>query len=212
MTHQIIDGDGGVVVYGRPGHEWLVDEADNVYSQFGEDGIIGAIFERIGMANHWCFECGADDGVKMSNVRNLYQHGWECIQVECRRERYDLLCTNSPSTRNVLAKVGEGEWTLDTLLRSNGAPVDIDLLVLDIDGQEYWVLTDMVRYTPRVLVVEYECPDKDSGPPPRGETACIQAGSSAMIELLERKGYEVVCQTSCNMIAVRSDLADKLSA
>lgn len=204
--------EDGIVAYGREGHEWLVNRAANKYSQFGEDGIIAAIFERIGMANRWCFECGASDGVKLSNVRHLWEHGWECIQVECDREKFELLCLNSPGARNMLAKVGDNEWTLDTLLKVNEAPDDIDLVVLDIDGQEYWVLHDMERFTPRVLVVEYECPDRDSPPPARGETACKQAGSSATIGLLERKGYTVVCQTSCNMIAVRADLAGRLES
>lgn len=202
--------EDGIVAYGREGHEWLVAKAANKYSQFGEDGILAAIFERIGMANRWCFECGAYDGVKNSNVRHLWEHGWECIQVEANREKYEELLLNCPGARNMLAKMGHDEWPLDTLLRANGAPLDIDLVVLDIDGQEYWVLSDMERYTPRVLVVEYECPDKDSPPPVRGDTACRQAGSSAIIGLLESKGYTVVCQTSCNMIAVRADLAGRL--
>ena len=212
MTHRIVDTDNAIVAYGVEGYEWLVDRAANTYSQFGEDGIVDAIFGRIGTANRWCFECGASDGVFFSNTGRLSDDGWECVMVESDRDKYDSLTMRRPLAHNVYAKIGTDDWTIDTILKLNGAPLDLDLLVLDIDGQEYWVLHDMKRYTPRVVMVEYECPDMDSPPPDRGEPACKQAGSSWMTQLVESKGYTVVCKTSCNIIAVRSDLADKLSA
>ena len=47
-----------------------------IYSQFGEDGIIKEILNRIGekSLDNWCVEFGARDGIIDSNCYNLINH------------------------------------------------------------------------------------------------------------------------------------------
>ena len=74
---------------GRAAFRWLEDRASrtdiNVYSQFGEDGILAAIFEKLGTCNKWVLECGASDGVFFSNSRKLIEEGWNGVLVEADR-------------------------------------------------------------------------------------------------------------------------------
>ena len=56
--------------------EFLVGQESNVHSQFGEDGLLAVLFERIGTENRWCFECGASDGLIYSNTKVLRDDGW----------------------------------------------------------------------------------------------------------------------------------------
>lgn len=188
----------------------------NQYSQFGEDAAIEAIFERIGTANKWCFEAGAADGLFFSNTRRLIEQGWNAVLVEPDDRMWAELVKRYPSDVKGVAclKTAMGlenlgvTTTIDRALTIAGAPLDIDLLCLDIDGQEYHVINSMVDYQPRVLVVEYD-PDADPMfiPAPNGEG---QAGYLAMVYVMQARGYEIVCRTKCNLIAVRDDLVNPL--
>lgn len=190
----------------------------NQYSQFGEDAAIEAIFERIGTANTWCFEAGAADGLFFSNTRRLVEQGWNALLIEPDHRMFSELVKRYPDPKastilcwNMWLGLSDDGWnvtTIDSALKAAGAPIDIDLLSLDVDGQEYHIINSMVKYRPRVLVVEYD-PDVDPMfiPAPDGEG---QAGYLAMVYVVQARGYEIVCRTKCNLIAVRADLVDPL--
>ncbi len=61
---------------------WLHGKALNVYTQFGEDGLIDAVFDRIGTTNRECFEVGASDGRWYSNTLRLREDGWGAVLME----------------------------------------------------------------------------------------------------------------------------------
>lgn len=189
----------------------------NLYSQHGEDGILAAIFERIGTANKWCFECGAADGLFFSNTRRLIDAGWNAILIECDggdftklRERY----TDAPRVCLMQAflvadkRDNLTEITLDGVLARFRAPEEIDLVVLDIDSQEYYIVNSLTAHRPRVLVVEYDpLAEPMFIPELRGKG---QAGLMAMRYVCEARGYEAICKTPTNLICVRKDLAPML--
>src|SRR6266851_5471757 len=75
-------------------YAWLSGQARNVYSQFGEDGVIDAIFRVIRSANRWCFECGAADGLFFSNTRRLVREGWDAVLVEADAAAFHRLEAN----------------------------------------------------------------------------------------------------------------------
>lgn len=185
----------------HPQCEWLRGCARDEFSQFGEDGLVDAIFGRIGLENRHAFECGGHDGLTYSNTARL--KGWSCLLVERDEALSQKAKENRPDAVHVC-----GDITLtgvDGVLLWAEMPRDLDLLVIDIDGQDYWIVHDM-EFTPRVLMVEYECPDRGSPPPERGDTSQRQAGSAAVQGMLEAKGYTVVVRTDCNAIAVRDEL------
>lgn len=187
---------------------WLVGMDRNVYSQFGEDGLVDAIFERIGTTNQWAFECGASDGLEYSNTARLC--GWHCVLMEADAKHLPALIRNRPGATVIHGRLGPNGKSLDEVLSDCKAPIDIDFVVIDIDGQDYWVLDALNMYMPRVIMVETECPNKDSEPPRWGDTAPLQAGRKQIHALLEAKGYTVIVQTDCNAIGVRNDLVHKL--
>lgn len=188
----------------------------NVYSQHCEDAILEAIFERIGTENKWCFECGAAEGLFFSNTKRLIDRGWNAILIECDGSDYERLTRRYAGTEHVhcmqrflvAQPQSAAEITIDDALQHFDAPPDIDLLVLDIDSQEYFLVNSMTRFKPRALVVEYD---------PTAEPMFIpelrgagQAGMMAMRYVCEARGYEVICKTPTNLICVRKDLAHLL--
>ena len=56
--------------------ENLNNFSKKIYSQFGEDGILLEILNRLKNKNldKWCVEFGAKDGISYSNTYNLIKH------------------------------------------------------------------------------------------------------------------------------------------
>src|SRR5687768_11564360 len=69
---------------------WLLGRQRNDTSQFGEDGLIEAVLDRIGETNRWCFEVGAADGLFFSNTKRLRDAGWNCILIEANAEQANI--------------------------------------------------------------------------------------------------------------------------
>ncbi len=183
---------------------WLNSRAANVYSQFGEDGVVAAVLEVIRPANRWCFECGAADGLFFSNTRRLVREGWDAVLVEQDAAAFQRLCDNTRDDREHVHLVCERLDTIDPVLRHAGAPEDIDLVAIDVDGQDYHLFNSMLRYRPRIVIVEYD-PNApaDFIPDVGGEG---QAGLEAMRRLAAGRFYTEVYRSWCNLVLVRQPL------
>lgn len=183
-------------------------EPKNLYSQFGEDGIIEAIFNKIGTANKWVMECGAADGIFFSNSRKLIEEGWSALLIEADEKQFEKLAQryleNPRITCYNYRAVPTGAYSLDTLLAKAEAPTDIDLVVIDIDGQDFHVFNSLLKYRPRVVIVEFDPNTHPDFIPEIGGAGL--AGRDAIIRLGIGKLYTPICQTWCNAIFVRQDL------
>ena len=63
--------------------------SNNITSQFGEDGIIKEIFNRIGTKYKICVELGAWDGKHFSNTWNLwFNNEWHAILIEADKNKF----------------------------------------------------------------------------------------------------------------------------
>lgn len=191
---------------------WLAEKRYNKYSQFGEDGILEAVFERIGMANKWCCECGAADGIFFSNTKALIEEGWSALLIEAD-QRQAKKCAEVHKENEKVHVYCEriepgGLHGFDFALKAFDAPLDLDLLVIDVDGQDYWLFNSLVRYYPRVVMVEYDPTSDKEYIPPMGEPG--QAGLHAIINLGIGKYYWPVAITSTNVIFVQQELCPML--
>lgn len=188
-------------------------EPFNVYSQFGEDGYLAAIFERIGVDFNYCVDVGAADGILFSNVRRWLEKGWGGVLIEKDDKRYDALVRNTGTIgfdkirchRREVKPTGES--SLDSILLRENAPLDFDLLSIDVDGQDYYIWNSLLCFKPRVVVIEYD-PEADPMFIPQLGGAG-QAGSRAMMYVAAARGYLTVKQTQTNLICVRKDICEK---
>ena len=129
-----------------------------VFSQFGEDGILAEIFNRIGTTNNYFIEFGVENGTEC-NTTNLLLKGWKGLWIEGSNEH----CTAvQNSFKN---KIANGELTclnsfitadnIQDLFRKANAPTEPDLISIDIDRNDYHVWNAITDYQPRVVVIEY---------------------------------------------------------
>lgn len=176
----------------------------NYYSQFHEDALVDGIFRQIGTTNKFCVDIGAHDGVTLSNTRGMMEEGWQGCFVEPRPERYSELCRLYPDNWICNEHI-TSENLIDNVLDRNPTPTNPDFMSLDIDGQECYVWQDMVKYRPRVVVVEWSpyvgtdyLPIKNTN----GKKGYNQAGLHPMLRLAHQKNYCVVAITPVNLICV----------
>jgi hypothetical protein len=183
--------------------------AVNYYSQWGEDGVIAEVFDRIGTANKWCLECGAGDGLFLSNTRRLIEAGWTGVLVEADASKAERLSANSaPHTAHCFNVTIGAEDRLDDILASCSAPTDIDLAVIDIDGQDFYAWLAMLKYRPRVVVIEYDpWVDPEFLPTLGGKG---QAGLHRITGLGYGKQYRPVWKSMTNMMFVSHPLEEML--
>ncbi|HRY30666.1 MAG TPA: hypothetical protein P5079_11600 [Elusimicrobiota bacterium] len=177
-----------------------------VFSQNGEDGVIEKIFELIPPSTRYAVEFGAGDGVNLSNTRNLVLHGWSALMIEgvprkaekCKRNYRD-----QPRVAVVQAWVYPGN--VELLFEENNVPVDLDLLSIDIDSNDYYVWRVINKYRPKVVLIEY---NPYFAPPKKAvikfhpmnyydDNSCYWGASiQSLYELGKAKGYELVHCTS----------------
>ncbi|HII29760.1 hypothetical protein COT48_04890 [Candidatus Woesearchaeota archaeon CG08_land_8_20_14_0_20_47_9] len=127
-----------------------------VYSQNGEDGLIQYIFSRIGICNYRFVEFGVQTGEEC-NTRNLsWNFGWSGLLMDAEKGYVKEAKTNYRDYPKV--SIVDSFITKDNInktLSDNGFKGEIDLLSIDIDGNDYWVWQEISIIDPRVVVIEY---------------------------------------------------------
>lgn len=193
----------------------LASYARNVYSQLGEDGLLEEMLNRIG-AGHltgWCVEFGAWDGVHLSNTCNLIRsRGYRAVLIEGDPKRAAQIPTNLPGDSVIVLNTFvqfEGADTLDNLLSSTAIPKRFDVLSIDIDGADYWILESLQRYQPLILVIEYNSLIPNAVHFAQERSTTISQGSSAraIVELASERGYVLAAATETNLLLVTEDFA-----
>jgi hypothetical protein len=125
-----------------------------IYSQNGEDGIIEEIFNRISPSNRCFVEFGVETGIQC-NCRYLYEKFWNGLMIEGSKEMYQSLLENYGQGLVAFNEFITKE-NIVSLFNKAKVPKTFDILSIDIDGNDYWVLKEILKeFTPNVIVSEY---------------------------------------------------------
>lgn len=191
------------------------------FSQCDEDGIIAEIFRRIGEGSRTFVEIGCGNGLE-NNTHALLLRGWSGAWIDGDPRNIKHVRSSVPSSprlviaQSFVTKSNALEVVLDAL-PAHADPHALDLLSIDIDGDEAGVLETIVSSVrPRVLCTEYNA----KFPPPlsiamgrrdHGWTGDDYHGSSllSLSMLLGAHGYRLVCcnASGANAFFVRTDEA-----
>jgi len=136
----------------------LIKFGYKVYSQNDEDGILREIFSRIGTANKTFVEFGIGNGLE-NNTAALLFDDWHGLWIDASTKSINAINSNLKEiVRCGRLKAVESFITKDNineLISSNIDGSEIDLLSVDIDGNDYHVLRSITCVKPRVIVIEY---------------------------------------------------------
>jgi len=194
-----------------PKYKWLESRGDGW--QFGEQGIIDAIIERIGEGSRECFEIGAGDGDRLPvTCERLMKRGWDTTLWESdpiKRDSLWMLFGDGTGERfHVL-----GEYTPEVI-----PDYDDGVVVIDVDGMDYYLLRSIMLSGSRPNLILCEHADKrgegsDELFIPTIEQATIppvkQATERAIVGLATGCGYVHIGSTRVNSFFVRDDLVEK---
>jgi hypothetical protein len=132
-----------------------------IHSQNGEDGILLFIFSQIGITDRRFVEFGVGDG-SICNTANLSLNwGWSGLLMEAEAEDVESARRNyrewlGPEADRVqIRQAFITAENINELLRAEGFEGPIDLLSIDIDGNDYWIWNAIDQIEPRVVVIEY---------------------------------------------------------
>ncbi|HDY89390.1 MAG TPA: hypothetical protein ENH82_14905 [bacterium] len=182
----------------------------NYTSQYGEDGIIKYVLDKIKRCPKVAVEFGAWDGMKYSNVYSLIRHqGWKGILIEADKKRFEQLCRNTEMLDVMVFNKfieADGQNSIDELFRSEKLDPNVGVLSIDIDSHDYWIFKYMEYIKPVVVVIEHN----DSIPgyiyyhDPE-DKVILRSSAKAIEKLGQEKGYKLICCTIANCILVKNE-------
>jgi len=189
-----------------------------VFSQHGEDGLLAHILSRIGPINRTFVEIGVGDGRECLTANLSIKFGWRGLLIEGQSR----LAARAKTFYSTLGDEGEppvrvvdGFVTVanvNKMVADAGITGEIDLLSVDIDGNDYWIWQAISIVAPRVVAIEYNASFGDRPISVAYDPAFSRyrkhasgwyhgASLVAMAKLGARLGYELVCADSAGVNA-----------
>jgi hypothetical protein len=128
-----------------------------VFSQWGEDGIIQFLLRHIDIQNKAFIEFGVEDYSEANTRFLLINNNWNGLVIDSDGQAIDRLQRSAVCWGYRLKAVQSfiTAENINEILTSNGFAGDIGLLSIDIDGNDYWVWRAITSVNPVIVIVEY---------------------------------------------------------
>jgi hypothetical protein len=191
------------------------------FSQWGEDGIIAAIVQRVPIHRRTFIEFGVETFVEANTRFLLMRHDWSGTVIDGSARNIAIIRKSAAYWRHDLhaRHAFVTAENIDGIIKSSHPHPDLGLLSIDIDGNDYWIWKAITSVKPRIVICEYNSlfgPDAavsipyDAGfcRPQRGVgRMCYGASIAALHHLAREKGYSLVAGNAAgnNAFFVRDD-------
>lgn len=208
---------------GKKNIQSLDEVAFQVFSQWGEDGIIQYIISQIAIPNKIFIELGVEKYTESNTRFLLINNYWQGLVIDgCKLDirfikndfiywKYNITAYNDFITKE----------NINSLISSFTSCSDIGLLSIDIDGNDYWIWEAIDVVKPRIVVCEYNTvfgntqkvsiPYEKSFTQTKAHFSNLYYGASlgALCFLAEKKGYDFIgtATSGVNAFFIRKDLA-----
>lgn len=205
------------------------DTGFRVFSQFDEDGVVLFLLGVVGPGTRRFVDVGGGDGLHASNCANLALNlGYHGVFIDRDMSLIDRgrrFYAAHPDTRLFPPRFVHATVTktnVNDVIRTAGIDGDVDLLSIDIDGNDYWIWEAIDCVSPRIVVIETHVEfGERSIVVPYDETFTwhpgrpphyLGASPAAMTKLARRRGYRLVGANrfGFNVFYVREDVAGPL--
>jgi hypothetical protein len=131
-----------------------------IYSQNDEDGIILYILKHIGIKTKKFVEIGVENGTECNTTNLLKNFNWRGVQIEANKILYNdakiqLKKILKKKIKNLkLLNIFITKKNINKILKKNCGK-EVDLLSIDIDGNDFWVWKSINYIKPRLVIIEY---------------------------------------------------------
>lgn len=147
--------DAGQVLF-----PFIKDAGFRCYSQFEEDGILLYVLSGIGIKNRTIVEIGSGNSTENMSTNLILNHGFKGflfdgsdsnIRVANRlfQSKKDCLLIQPELTKAFLTRDN-----VNKILKEAGATGEVDVLSIDIDGNDYYIWEALEQIQPRLCVFE----------------------------------------------------------
>jgi hypothetical protein len=206
----------------------LSDTGFRVYSQFEEDGILLYIFAAIGTEHKTFIDVGSGDGINSNCANFAVNFGWNGLFIDgnpSNIEKGRKYYATNPDTWAYPPKFVHAfiqRENINALIQEHGfTEKEVDLMSIDIDGNDYWVWDALTVVQPRVVIIETHIEfgmnsivvpyDKDYMYPGK-HPEYHGASPVAMQKLACKKGYRLVgaINYGFNTIYVKNGIAEDI--
>ena len=198
----------------------------NIFTTADEDGILLNIFVKTGTTNKIFVDIGSNDCIN-SNCANLaFHHNWKGIFIDGNKnilQRGKYIYTKHFDNNTNLFSFVQAIVTVNNIneILSNAlSQKEVDLLSIDLDGNDYFIWEKISVINPRVVIteVQVEKGNTDFIPEYNNEFELYEtdtpkgASPLSMLKLAAAKGYSLVAANKgCyNLFFVRKDCMQHL--
>lgn len=148
----------------------LSDIEFKVFSQWGEDGIIEYLVDKLPIRNRFFIEFGVEN-YNESNTRFLMMNrNWEGIIIDGSEANINYIKNrdyfwkyNLNPIYFFITKENINDLISNKLKELN-VEKDIGILSVDIDGVDYWILNEISCIAPSIIICEYNSIFKNDDP------------------------------------------------
>jgi hypothetical protein len=205
-----------------------LDEVEfQVYSQWGDDGIIQYLISKIDFPHKTFIEFGVEN-YRESNTRFLLiNNHWSGFIIDGSEKNIEYVKRDIISWACDLTAEAAfiNKENINSLLLKSGFEPEVGILSIDIDGNDYWIWDEINVIDPILVIAEYNSlfgvnnawtiPYNKEFVRPRDYSKMIYFGASlkAFLLLADKKGYVFVgCNSKGNnAYFVRKDKMQNLS-
>ena len=203
----------------------LSDVEFQVYSQWGEDGIIDWLINKFPEIPKSFLEIGTQDYTESNTRFLLINRNWDGFLIEADKAAIKDIKSQRVYWKHNLRAINEfiTKDNINNIIKKFNIPKKLGLLSLDIDGVDYWVLKKLSVLDPSIIICEYNSlfGQKKSVTVPYKENfirsdmhhSNLYYGASikAFIDLMKKKNYFLIGTNSAgnNAFFVKKNIWNK---
>ncbi len=200
-----------------------------VFSQFGDDGIIQYIINKLKINDDFqnFIEFGVEDYNESNTRFLLYNNNWSGLIIDSSKKNLDFIKKSNYFWKYDLEAKCEfiNADNINSIIKNSNIKKNIGLLSIDLDGNDYWVWKKIDIIDPIIVVIEYNSifgfEEKISIPydkdfvRSKAHFSNLYWGASleAFKYLADKKNYKFICTNSAgnNAYFVKNSHAQNLN-
>ena len=143
--------------YSKNDYEKLSDYEFQVFSQWGEDGIIQFLVRKLNICSKIFVEFGVETYHEANTRFLMMKDNWSGLVIDGSKSNINMIKNQSMSWRYSLTAVESfiTAENINSIITNNGINGEIGILSVDIDGNDYWVTKAIDCIQPILLINEY---------------------------------------------------------
>lgn len=128
-----------------------------VFSQFGDDGIIQWLVNYLDIPNKTFVEFGVERYIESNTRFLLFNNNWRGLVIDGDEQNVNYIKNDVVSYLFNLQSIASflTKDNINELISSRNFQKDLGLLSIDIDGNDYWIWNSLEDINPVIVISEY---------------------------------------------------------